>query len=177
MGIYGLNPKQEEAVIAPDGPLLILAGAGSGKTRTLTHRIAYLISERHVNPYNILAVTFTNKAAGEMKERVRSIVGETADRMWVSTFHSACMRILRSDIDLLGYDERFTVYDTDDQKTVMKNVCKQQHNALPNGLIMLKGGDLQAEVYPFRKVAEVVNISDWFEEEFFKTKKIVYLPL
>ncbi|MBO7355064.1 MAG: UvrD-helicase domain-containing protein [Lachnospiraceae bacterium] len=125
MGIYGLNPKQEEAVLAPDGPLLILAGAGSGKTRTLTHRIAYLISERHVNPYNILAVTFTNKAAGEMKERVRSIVGDTADRMWVSTFHSACMRILRSDIDLLGYDERFTVYDTDDQKTVMKNVCKR----------------------------------------------------
>ena len=125
MGIYGLNPKQEEAVLAPDGPLLILAGAGSGKTRTLTHRIAYLISERHVNPYNILAVTFTNKAAGEMKERVRSIVGDTADRMWVSTFHSACMRILRNDIDLLGYDERFTVYDTDDQKTVMKNVCKR----------------------------------------------------
>ena len=125
MGIYGLNPKQEEAVLAPDGPLLILAGAGSGKTRTLTHRIAYLISERHVNPYNILAVTFTNKAAGEMKERVRSIVGETADRMWVSTFHSACMRILRSDINLLGYDDRFTVYDTDDQKTVMKNVCKR----------------------------------------------------
>ena len=125
MGIYGLNPKQEEAVLAPDGPLLILAGAGSGKTRTLTHRIAYLISERQVNPYNILAVTFTNKAAGEMKERVRSIVGETADRMWVSTFHSACMRILRSDIDLLGYDDRFTVYDTDDQKTVMKNVCKR----------------------------------------------------
>ncbi|MCR4793055.1 MAG: DNA helicase PcrA [Lachnospiraceae bacterium] len=121
----GLNIKQSEAVTAPDGPLLILAGAGSGKTRTLTYRIAYLISERYVNPYNILAVTFTNKAAGEMKERVMSLVGDDADRMWVSTFHSACMRILRSNISLLGYDDRFTVYDTDDQKTVMKNVCKR----------------------------------------------------
>ncbi len=120
----GLNPEQKKAVTAPDGPLLILAGAGSGKTRTLTYRIAYLISEKHINPYNILAVTFTNKAAGEMKERVRSLVGENADHMWVSTFHSACIRILRSSIDLLGYDDRFTVYDTDDQKAVMKNVCK-----------------------------------------------------
>ena len=123
--IDSLNGEQQTAVTAPDGPLLILAGAGSGKTRTLTYRIAYLISERNINPYNILAVTFTNKAAGEMKERVMSLVGNDADRMWVSTFHSACMRILRSNIELLGYDERFTVYDTDDQKTVMKGVCKR----------------------------------------------------
>ena len=121
----GLNKKQEEAVTAPDGPLLILAGAGSGKTRTLTYRIAYLISERGIHPYNILAVTFTNKAAAEMKERVTDLVGPDADRMWVSTFHSACMRILRNEIGLLGYDDRFTVYDTDDQKSVMKNVCKR----------------------------------------------------
>ena len=126
MGMFdGLNPKQREAACAGDGPLLILAGAGSGKTRTLTYRIAYLIAEKHINPMNILAVTFTNKAAGEMKERVAALVGPDADRMWVSTFHSACMRILRSNISLLGYDDRFTVYDTDDQKTTMKNVCKR----------------------------------------------------
>ena len=121
----GLNPMQLAAVTAPDGPLLILAGAGSGKTRTLTYRIAYLISERKVNPYNILAVTFTNKAAGEMRERVENLVGPDARFMQVSTFHSACMRILRSNISLLGYDDRFTVYDTDDQKSVMKSVCKR----------------------------------------------------
>ncbi len=121
----GLNPMQLAAVTAPDGPLLILAGAGSGKTRTLTYRIAYLISERRVNPYNILAVTFTNKAAGEMRERVENLVGPDARFMQVSTFHSACMRILRSNIALLGYDDRFTVYDTDDQKSVMKSVCKR----------------------------------------------------
>ncbi len=126
MGMFdGLNPMQEAAVCAGDGPLLILAGAGSGKTRTLTYRIAYLIAEKHISPMNILAVTFTNKAAGEMKERVAALVGPDAERMWVSTFHSACMRILRSNISLLGYDDRFTVYDTDDQKTVMKNVCKR----------------------------------------------------
>ena len=126
MGMFdGLNPMQEAAVRAGDGPLLILAGAGSGKTRTLTYRIAYLIAEKHISPMNILAVTFTNKAAGEMKERVAALVGPDAERMWVSTFHSACMRILRSNISLLGYDDRFTVYDTDDQKTVMKNVCKR----------------------------------------------------
>ena len=121
----GLNPMQLAAVTAPDGPLLILAGAGSGKTRTLTYRIAYLISERKVNPYNILAVTFTNKAAGEMRDRVENLVGPDARFMQVSTFHSACMRILRANISLLGYDDRFTVYDTDDQKSVMKNVCKR----------------------------------------------------
>lgn len=121
----GLNPMQLAAVTAPDGPLLILAGAGSGKTRTLTYRIAYLISERKVNPYNILAVTFTNKAAGEMRDRVENLVGPDARFMQVSTFHSACMRILRASISLLGYDDRFTVYDTDDQKSVMKGVCKR----------------------------------------------------
>ena len=120
-----LNEPQREAVYHTDGPLLILAGAGSGKTRVLTHRIAYLIEERNVNPWNILAITFTNKAAGEMRERVDSLVGFGSESIWVSTFHSMCVRILRRFIDRLGYDNRFTIYDTDDQKTLMKEVCKK----------------------------------------------------
>ena len=126
MSIYDkLNEPQREAVYHTDGPLLILAGAGSGKTRGLTHRIAYLIEERNVNPWNILAITFTNKAAGEMRERVDSLVGFGSESIWVSTFHSMCVRILRRFIDRLGYDNRFTIYDTDDQKTLMKEVCKK----------------------------------------------------
>ncbi|MBQ8118161.1 MAG: DNA helicase PcrA [Lachnospiraceae bacterium] len=126
MSVYDtLNNKQKEAVLQTDGPVLLLAGAGSGKTRTLTHRIAYLIDEMGVNPWNILAITFTNKAAEEMRERVDRIVGFGADQIWVSTFHSACVRILRRHIDNLGYDNSFTIYDTDDQKTVMKGVCKR----------------------------------------------------
>ncbi len=125
MDIYGtLNKEQREAVFYTEGPLLILAGAGSGKTRVLTHRIAYLIDEMGVNPWNILAITFTNKAAGEMRERVDTIVGFGSESIWVSTFHSACVRILRRDIDRLGYDHNFTIYDADDQKTLMKDVCK-----------------------------------------------------
>lgn len=126
MSIYDkLNEPQREAVYHTDGPLLILAGAGSGKTRVLTHRIAYLIEERNVNPWNILAITFTNKAAGEMRERVDSLVGFGSESIWVSTFHSMCVRILRRFIDRLGYDNRFAIYDTDDQKTLMKEVCKK----------------------------------------------------
>lgn len=125
MSIYeGLNPQQQEAVCHTEGPLLLLAGAGSGKTRVLTHRIAYLIEEKGVNPWNILAITFTNKAAGEMRERVDKIVGFGSENIWVSTFHSSCVRILRRYIDRLGYDNNFTIYDADDQKTVMKEVCK-----------------------------------------------------
>ena len=125
MSIYDtLNEQQREAVYCTDGPLLILAGAGSGKTRVLTHRIAYLIEEKGVNPWNILAITFTNKAAGEMRERVDKIVGFGSESIWVSTFHSMCVRILRRHIDRLGYDTNFTIYDTDDQKTLMKDVCK-----------------------------------------------------
>jgi len=120
-----LNKEQKEAVMHTDGPLLLLAGAGSGKTRVLTHRIAYLIDEIGVSPWNILAITFTNKAAGEMRERVNNIVDHGADQIWVSTFHSACMRILRRHIDRLGYDNSFSIYDTDDQKTVIKRICKQ----------------------------------------------------
>lgn len=125
MSIYDtLNPEQKKAVLHDKGPLLILAGAGSGKTRVLTHRIAYLIEERGVNPWNILAITFTNKAAKEMRERVDRIIGNGADNIWVSTFHSTCVRILRRYIDTIGYDRSFTIYDMDDQKTLMKEVCK-----------------------------------------------------
>lgn len=125
MSIYDtLNTEQKEAVLHTEGPLLILAGAGSGKTRVLTHRISYLIEEKGVNPWNILAITFTNKAAGEMRERVDKIVGFGSESIWVSTFHSMCVRILRRHIDRLGYDTNFTIYDTDDQKTLMKDVCK-----------------------------------------------------
>ena len=126
MSIYDtLNPEQKEAVLQTEGPVLILAGAGSGKTRVLTHRIAYLIDEKGVNPWNIMAITFTNKAAGEMRERVDKIVGFGSESIWVSTFHSSCVRILRRYIDRLGYENNFTIYDTDDQKSLMKEVCKK----------------------------------------------------
>ena len=125
MSIYDtLNPKQKEAVLHTDGPLLILAGAGSGKTRVLTHRIAYLIDECGVNPWNIMAITFTNKAAGEMRERVDNLVGFGAESIWVSTFHSSCVRILRRHIESLGYTTSFSIYDSDDQKTLMRQVFK-----------------------------------------------------
>lgn len=126
MSIYDtLNKEQKEAVLHTEGPLLLLAGAGSGKTRVLTHRVAYLIDEMGVNPWNILAITFTNKAAQEMRERVDQIAGFGADQVWVATFHATCMRILRRHIDRLGYDTNFTIYDTDDQKSVIKQVCKR----------------------------------------------------
>ena len=121
----GLNPMQQEAVYHTEGPVLILAGAGSGKTRVLTHRIAYLIEEKGVNPWNIMAITFTNKAAQEMRERVDQIVGFGSESIWVSTFHSSCVRMLRRFIDRIGYENNFTIYDTDDQKTVIKEVCKR----------------------------------------------------
>lgn len=126
MSIYDtLNDRQREAVFHTEGPVLILAGAGSGKTRVLTHRIAYLIEEKGVNPWNIMAITFTNKAAGEMRERVDKIVGFGSESIWVSTFHSSCVRMLRRFIDRLGFDTNFTIYDTDDQKTLMKDICKR----------------------------------------------------
>lgn len=126
MSIYeSLNPVQQEAVYHTEGPVLILAGAGSGKTRVLTHRIAYLIEEMGVNPWNIMAITFTNKAAEEMRERVDKLVGFGSESIWVSTFHSTCVRMLRRYIDRLGFDNNFTIYDTDDQKTLIKDVCKR----------------------------------------------------
>ncbi len=126
MSIYDtLNEQQKKGVFTTDGPVLLLAGAGSGKTRVLTHRIAYLIDELGVNSWNIMAITFTNKAAGEMKERVENLVGVGSDSIWVTTFHSTCVRILRRYADRIGYDNNFAIYDTDDQKTVMKEVCKR----------------------------------------------------
>lgn len=123
--LEGMNPQQREAVEYTEGPLLILAGAGSGKTRVLTHRIAYLIEEKGVLPYHIMAITFTNKAAEEMRERVDRIVEFGSESVWVSTFHSSCVRILRRFIDRIGYENNFTIYDTDDQKSVMKSVIKK----------------------------------------------------
>jgi len=126
MSIYDtLNEEQQKGVFTTEGPVLILAGAGSGKTRVLTHRVAYLIEECGVNPYNIMAITFTNKAAGEMRERIDDMVGYGSESIWVATFHSTCVRILRRYIDRLGYDTNFTIYDADDQKTLMKEICKR----------------------------------------------------
>ena len=119
-----LNPMQREAVFTTEGPLLVLAGAGSGKTRALTHRVAYLIEEKGVKPWNILAITFTNKAAGEMRDRVNSLVEYGADSVWVSTFHSLCVRILRRFIENIGYTTDFSIYDSDDTKTLMKQIFK-----------------------------------------------------
>lgn len=126
MSIYDtLNEQQRQGVLTTEGPVLLLAGAGSGKTRVLTHRVAYLIEEKNVNPYNILAITFTNKAAAEMRERVDRLVGIDAGGAWIMTFHAACMRILRRYIERIGYTNGFTIYDTDDQKTIMRQVLKK----------------------------------------------------
>ncbi|WP_042357549.1 DNA helicase PcrA [Bacillus rubiinfantis] len=125
--LNGLNPEQQKAVKATEGPLLIMAGAGSGKTRVLTHRIAYLIVEKRVNPYNILAITFTNKAAREMKERIAKMMGGAADEIWISTFHSMCVRILRRNIDRIGFNRNFTILDTGDQQSVIKGILKDKN--------------------------------------------------
>ena len=122
--LESLNATQQEAVMTTEGSLLILAGAGSGKTRVLTHRVAYLIEEKGVNPYHIMAITFTNKAASEMKQRVEKIVGDVAQEMWMGTFHSICVRILRRFIDRIGFDTSFLIFDTSDQKTVVKECLK-----------------------------------------------------
>lgn len=123
--ISGMNPKQKEAVLHTEGPLLIMAGAGSGKTRAVTHRIAYLIQEKGINPYNILAITFTNKAASEMKERVQTLVEDGGSEVWISTFHSLCVRILRREADHIGYQRAFTIADTSERKTLMKRILKE----------------------------------------------------
>lgn len=125
--LEGMNDKQSEAVLTTEGPLLVMAGAGSGKTRVLTHRIAYLIEERHVLPWHILAITFTNKAAREMKERVAKLLGEAGNEVWVSTFHALCVRILRRDIEQLGYNRAFTIADTSEQRTLIKRICEEQN--------------------------------------------------
>ncbi|WP_333657584.1 ATP-dependent helicase, partial [Tissierella praeacuta] len=125
--LNGLNDRQREAVLHTDGPLLILAGAGSGKTKVVTHKIAYLIEEKGIFPGNILAITFTNKAANEMKERVSKLLSTDVDSMWMGTFHSICVRILRRDIDKIGYNRSFTIYDRDDQLTLIKECIKERN--------------------------------------------------
>lgn len=156
MKIYdSLNDKQKEAVFYSDGPLLILAGAGSGKTRVLTHRVAYLIHEKNVNPYNIMAITFTNKAAREMRDRINRLIGHGAEAVWVSTFHSACVRILRRYIDRIGYNNNFTIYDSDDQKTAIKAACKKvqvdtkfiKERAIMSAISMAKNNMITPEEY------------------------------
>ena len=121
-----LNDKQYEAVTNTEGPSLVIAGAGSGKTKVLTHKIAYLIGEKAVKPWNVLAITFTNKAANEMKERVKNLVGDTASDIWMGTFHSICVRILRKTIDRIGFDSSFVIFDTSDQKSMIKKILKEQ---------------------------------------------------
>jgi len=125
MLLENLNEQQKKAVLHTEGPLLVLAGAGSGKTRVLTHRIAYLVGEMGVSPWNILAITFTNKAAREMKERLEKLIGAPANDLWVGTFHACCVRILRREIERLGYDRSFVIYDTDDQQTLIKSCLEQ----------------------------------------------------
>ena len=125
--IEELNDKQKEAVLATDGPCLVIAGAGSGKTKVLTHKIAYLMREKGVRPWNILAITFTNKAANEMRSRVESLVGDAVNDMWIGTFHSICVRILRKQIDRIGFDTSFVIFDTSDQKTLVKQILKSKN--------------------------------------------------
>ena len=141
--LEGLNPQQSEAVTHAGGPLLVVAGAGSGKTRVLTRRIAYLMSRRNVAPYQILAITFTNKAAGEMKERVADLVGPIAKSMWVSTFHSACVRILRQEATRLGYSNSFSIYDSADSQRLITIVAKELN--------------LDAKRYPARQFQSMIS--------------------
>src|SRR5262245_36634446 len=168
--LAGLNPVQHEAVSAPDGPVLVVAGAGSGKTRVLTHRIAYLITERRVSPFGVLAITFTNKAAGEMKERVAGLVGPVAHKMWVSTFHSACARILRRDAPVMGYRSSFSIYDQADSVRLVEYVRRdlnldpkrfpprQLHgaiSAMKNELVTPEDAVARAFTPPERRIADV----------------------
>ena len=150
--IQGLNPQQKEAVLHTEGPLLVLAGAGSGKTRVLTHRIAYLIEEKGVAPYNILAITFTNKAAKEMKERIENIIGPRALDTWTGTFHSCCIRILRREITRIGFDSNFVIYDTGDQETLIKDCLSQlqinDKNFPPKSVLHEIGRAKDEMIYP-----------------------------
>ena len=123
--LKGLNEKQKEATMQTEGPVLVIAGAGSGKTRVLTHRIAYLIDEKKVNPWNIIAITFTNKAAKEMKTRIEDLVGVKAEDIWIGTFHSMCVRILRREIIKIGYGKDFVIFDTSDAKSIIKECIKE----------------------------------------------------
>ena len=159
-----LNDKQREAVETTDGPVLVLAGAGSGKTTVLVNRIAYIIEKKHVSPYNIMAITFTNKAANEMKERIAKLIGDTARDMWVSTFHSACVRILRTNIDLIGYERDFVIYDTSDTKTVIKECLKElnldEKAYAPKAVLSAIGKAKDNMQTP--EIFEAVNTNDYY---------------
>lgn len=202
MNLDGLNDCQKRAVKRTEGPLLIIAGAGSGKTRVLTNRIAYLIDDCGVAPYNILAITFTNKAAREMRERVDATVGQQAGEVWVSTFHSTCVRILRRYIDRIGYSNTFTIYDTDDVKSVIKDICKKFNidtkmlkektimNAIshakdelmsPDQMELEAGGDYNgkriANVYrEYQKTLKLNNALD-FDDLIYKTVELLEMML
>ncbi len=153
-----LNPKQKEAVQNTDGPCLVIAGAGSGKTKVLTYKIAYLMQEKDVKPWNVLAITFTNKAANEMKERAAKLIGENINDLWLGTFHSVCVRILRKFIDRLGFDTSFAIFDTSDQKTVVKNCLKELNidnklfteKSVMNEISNAKNEMLEPEQYLFK---------------------------
>lgn len=143
LDLDSLNPPQKEAVLCTEGPLLVLAGAGSGKTRVLTYRIAHMIQDLDVSPWEILAITFTNKAAAEMRERLGTLVGPAARGMWVSTFHSMCVRILRVNCEVMGFDKGFTIYDADDSKRLIKDV--------------MAGMDLDPKRFPVNGIANRIS--------------------
>ena len=153
--INGLNDKQKEAVLATDGPCLVIAGAGSGKTKVLTHKIAYLMGEKNILPWNILAITFTNKAAKEMKERIELLVGDAAKDMWIGTFHSICVRILRKFIDRIGFDSSFIIFDTSDQKTMVKQILKD----LQLDDKMFSDRSVMSEISNAKNIAETSSFS------------------
>ena len=158
MSIYDtLNTQQKEAVFHTEGPVLILAGAGSGKTRVLTHRIVYLIEEKGVNPWNIMAITFTNKAAGELKARIGTVLGENASEVWASTFHSTCARMLRRDADRLGFSKNYTIYDSDDSRRLMKECLRTlgiEEKVLSHKAVQMKKSDY--EKYDF-----LLGMDEW----------------
>lgn len=173
--LQGMNPEQAEAVKTTEGPLLIMAGAGSGKTRVLTHRIAYLIVEKEVYPSKILAITFTNKASREMRERIDGLLGAgTGERMWVSTFHSMCVRILRRNIDQIGYSKSFSILDSTDQLTVVKNVLKEQNidpkkydpRAILNKISSAKNETIDAAT--FKEQANKNNPFEWIAAQVYE---------
>ena len=145
LDLDALNSAQREAVLCTEGPLLVLAGAGSGKTRVLTYRIAYLMQEKGVFPWNILAITFTNKAAREMRERLAKLVGNEASGMWVSTFHSMCVRMLRAHAERLGFSRDFTIYDDADSNRLVKDICKEL--------------DLDPSRYPIKALRSRISVS------------------
>ena len=174
-----MNPQQKEAILTTEGPLLVMAGAGSGKTRVLTHRIAYLMSEKQVSPYNILAITFTNKAAREMKERVEKLIGERGKDVWISTFHSMCVRILRRDIDLIGYDLNFGILDDADQLSVIKTVMedlnldpKRQSPKYFLSQISNAKNELKTPSDLNKEFEDVIRVYEKYQQTLFKNNRV-----